>query len=197
MQKNLVAKFQCFSGYFCYWSFNQAPCSVGEEKFSLALPFKKSTCPRQALIELWWLPHSLLWPYMYYKLQTLCLLYSQWITSTPTCLHADVCVWCQNGPVTGLCWSCGKSLASRSVHLYQQYYHYNHAKHFYRTIWLWQKRGVTSKHISARTTEWCIKNYKCNSLKSWTEGWHTEPKTTWRMIKTMLRSLFQKNVVHF
>lgn len=28
------------------------PCSVGHEKFSLAFPFKKSTCPRQALIEL-------------------------------------------------------------------------------------------------------------------------------------------------
>ncbi len=88
----------------------------------------------------------------------------------------------------GLGWSCGKSLASRSVHFYQRY-HYHH--HIYRTIWLWQKREVTSKHISARTTEWCIDIYKCNSLKSWTEGWHGA-KNHLEDDKTMLRSLSQK-----
>ncbi len=173
-------------------------CTVGHEKFPLAFPFKKSKCPRQALIELIAPPQFTLALHVL-EIANLCLLYSQWITSTPTtCLHEDVCVWCQSRPAwnrqtdrpaTGLGWSCGKSLASRSMYFYQQY-HYHHR--IYRTIWLWQKREVTSKHISARTTEWCINIYKCNSLKSWTEGWHGA-KNHLEDDKTMLRSLSQKN----
>ncbi len=73
-------------------------CTVGHDKFPLAFPFKKSTCPRQALIELIAPPQFTL-TLRVLEIANLCLLYSQWITSTPTtCLHEDVCVWCQSRP---------------------------------------------------------------------------------------------------